>query len=130
MEDLDIEISDTSFISFGAPQLGGICCVEMNNNYDNIYDYINQQQAQQIIEHLQKAFDLPSILQLEMNGETCQTQGEVMTFPVISRVETPIKGKIESYFNGELLKEPVICGNVSYYTLENGDALKVKKDGD
>lgn len=87
-------------------------------------DYINEQDADKIIAHLQKVFNKPSI------DKTYQTQGEVMTFPVSSRVETPTSGKIESYFNGELLKHPVICGNVSYYTLENGDALKVKKDSD
>ena len=62
MRELNIQTSETSSISLGCIQPGDLCCVEMNNNYDNIHDYINKKDAQQIIDHLQKVFDLNELI--------------------------------------------------------------------
>ena len=66
--------------------------LEISNNEDNTVELsiiegtwsgygktINEAQADQIIAHLQEVFKKPVAFQFEINGETYQTQGELIT---------------------------------------------------
>ena len=59
MKDLKIANGSNRMITFSTLDFDGDICVELHSDSaENMFDYINKQQAGEIIAHLQKVFNI------------------------------------------------------------------------